>query len=259
MPTETQSKADSSAQSTGQSTAPPQASTNQAAAPTEGQTGRTRTQAEFDKMQSKKDTEIRNLRTSLRAAETRVSDLEDTEASLKDKLVSLQSEVEQGVPADAKEYRSQLQKREDAIAKRERDFKKERSQWDADLAERDDKERKTLAESLADKYGVDVDALLGFEDPKEMKAYALDNMDPTKLQSASSGESSTSTKAEGQSNIAGKDVKPDPKPAVISATSAGGEVSDAQFWKQYGTPGYVPTAADHKRAKDIRDKTLRGG
>jgi hypothetical protein len=207
MPNETQLPAAGSAQSKGQSTASPAASTGQPDAPTEGQTGRTFTKAEFDKMQSKKDKEIAELRASLRAAETRVVDLEDTRESLKDKLVSLQSEVDQGVPDDVKEYKTQLLKREEALKKAERDYKKERSQWDADLADRDMNERKSLAQTLADKYGVDVNVLADFDSPEKMKAYALDNMDPTKFAAPASGETPTSIET---------------KPAVVPPTTQGG-------------------------------------
>jgi hypothetical protein len=210
MTSTTQSTADGAAQSKGGQAASQQASTDQAGAPPEGQTGRTFTKAEFDTMQSKKDREIRDLRASLRAAETRTSDLEDTAESLKDKVLSLQSEVDKGIPDDVKDYKTQLQKREEALKKAERDFKKDRSQWDTDLAERDETERKSLAQTLADKFGVDASTLLGFDSPEKMKAYALDNMDPTKLQSATSGESSTST---------------EPKPAVVPASASGGGTS----------------------------------
>jgi hypothetical protein len=209
MPNPTQSTADGAVQSKGGQAASQQASTDQAGAPPEGQTGRTFTKAEFDTMQSKKDKEIRDLRASLRAAETRTTDLEDSNESLKGKFESLQSEVDQGIPDDVKEYKTQLQKREEALKKAERDFKKDRSQWDTDLAERDENERKSLAQTLADKYGVDASMLLGFDSPEKMKAYALDNMDPTKLSPGTSESTTTSTKTE-------------PKPTVISPGNEGG-------------------------------------
>lgn len=177
MPNATQSADDGSMQSKGQSNASSAASAGQSDASPEGQKERTFTKVEFDKMQSKKDREIAELRASLRAAETRASDLEDTRESLKDKLASLQTEVDQGVPDDVREYRTQLQKREESLKKAEREYKKERAQWDADLAERDMNERKSLAQTLADKYGVDVNELFGFDTPEKMKAYALDHMD----------------------------------------------------------------------------------
>jgi len=210
MSSTTQSTAAGSAQSKGQSSASPAASTSQTDASTEGQTERTFTKAEYDKMQSKKDKEIAELRASHRAAENRVTILEDANESLKDKFVSLQSEVDQGVPDDVKEYKTQLQKREEALKKAERDYKKERAQWDADLAERDGNERKSLAQTLADKYGVDVNVLADFDSPEKMKAYALDNMDPTKFAAPASGETSTSIEA---------------KPPVISAAASGGGTS----------------------------------
>lgn len=207
-----QSPDNGSGQSKGQSTATPTASTGQSDASTEGQSVRTFTKTEYDKMQSKKDKEIAELRASHRAAENRVTILEDANESLKDKLVSLQSEVDQGIPDDVKEIRSQIQKREEALRKAERDYKKERSQWDADLAERDGNERKSLAQTLADKYGVDVSVLNDFDSPEKMKAYALDNMDPTKFASPAPGETSTSTKTEA-------------KPPIVPAGTGGGGTS----------------------------------
>lgn len=211
MPT-TQSDAGGSAQSKGGQAAPQQASTNQATAPTEGQTGRTFTKAEFDKMQSKKDAEIRDLRASVRAAETRTGDLEDTIESLKGKVVSLQSEVDQGIPDDVKEYRSKSEKERDTDKKALRDANKEISRLTGLLDGHESAGRQNEAQKLADKYGVEVSALLEFDTTESMKAYALDNMDPTKLQSATSGESSTSTKTE-------------PKPAVVPAGASGGGTS----------------------------------
>jgi len=252
MPNATQSQADGSAQSKGQSTASPEASTNQVAAPTEGQAGRTFTKAEFDKMQSKKDREIADLRASLRAAETRATDLEDAAESLKEKVVLLQSEVDNGIPDDVKEYRSKTEKERESDRKAIREANREINRLTQLLDNHESAGRQSEAQKLADKYGVDVNALLEFDTTEKMKAYALDNMDTTKFATpAETQEKAASTVVES--------VKPEPKPAVVSATNAGGEVSDAQFWKAYGQPGFDPTPADHKRAKELREKMIRGG
>ncbi len=252
MPNETQLKAGGSAQSKGQSTASPGASTNQAEAPTEGQTGRTYSKAEFDKMQSKYQKQINDLTASLRASETKVSDLEDTAESLKEKVVSLQTEVEHGIPDDVKEYRSKSEKDFDAAKKSLREANREVARLQGLLDGHEAAGRQETAQTLADKFGVEVDVLLGFDTTEKMKAYALDNMDPAKIKAEPPGKP-------GDTPPAGDTAPPAPKPAVIPATSSGGETSDAQFWKQYGERGYNPTAADHKRAKELRDKMIRGG
>jgi hypothetical protein len=111
-----------------------------------------------------------------------------------------------------KEYKTQLLKREEVLKKAERDYKKDRAQWDADLAERDGNERKSLAQTLADKYGVDVNVLADFDSPEKMKAYALDNMDPTRIAVPATGETSTSTNDEA-------------KPSIVPAGTGGGGTS----------------------------------
>jgi len=250
MPNETQLKAGGSVQSKGQSQASPDASTNQAEASTEGQTGRTYTKAEFDKMQSKYQKQINDLTASLRASETKASDLEDKVESLQDKAVSLQAEVERGIPDDVKEYRSKSEKDFEAAKKSLREANREVARLQGLLDGHEAAGRQETAQTLAHKFGVDVDVLLGFDTTEKMKAYALDNMDPAKAKTH--GET-------GEPPPAGDTSSPAPKPAVISATSSGGETSDAQFWKQYGERGYNPTPADHKRAKELRDKMIRGG
>lgn len=207
MPNETQSQTHDPLQSLKRSQmASSQASTDQGEASPEGQTGRTYTQAEVDKIQSKKDTELANERALRKAAENRLRVLEDTNESLKDQVVSLKSEIEKGVPEDSKEYRNQLVAREEKLKEDQRNWKREHASMIANFAEREERDRKELARSLADNYGVDIDALLGIEDSEKMKAYALDHIDVAKIVSKAQGQSTTTA---------------NPNPPVIPATNTG--------------------------------------
>ncbi len=170
-----------SQQSTVQSKASQKASGEDANASTDNKTGRTFTQDEWNKMQSNYQKQIRDLNTSLKAAQGELDDLKDTNEGLKDKVVSLQSEEDEGYPTDAKEALEKIRKREETHKKEVRDYKKERTEWDTALAQRDDEAKVSIANELAGKYGVDADVLLGFDSTEKMKVYALDNMDLGKL------------------------------------------------------------------------------
>jgi hypothetical protein len=146
--------------------------------------GRTYTQAEYDTMQSKKDKEISSERALRRAAESRVPDFEETIESLKDKVVSLQSQVDEGIPDDVKEYREKLSKKEAELGKRDREWKRERREWDEALAKANEEKKSSLAETLAKEFGIDVDALLALESQEEMKVYAVDHRDSSKIQTS---------------------------------------------------------------------------
>jgi septal ring factor EnvC (AmiA/AmiB activator) len=167
---------ESEQQSQGQSVkASPNASGNKL----EVSTGRTYTQDEWNKMQSAKDSEIRTLKTSLRATEGKLSKSEESIDSLTEDIAKLQSEVDSKIPEDSKEYRQQLTEKERKLERERKDYLKDKKEWESTLAEANRGKIEGVANALAAKFvGVDVNALLDFDDPDKMKAYVVDHYEP---------------------------------------------------------------------------------
>ena len=121
------------------------------------------------------------MQASLRAEQKKNTELADTVESLTDSVSSLQSEIDSKIPEDSKEFRQKLIEREKSFEKKQRDFNKSQKDWESTLAEANLSKRETEANALAIKFGVDVNELLALDDPKEMKVYAADHFDPSKL------------------------------------------------------------------------------
>ncbi len=230
-------------QSKEQSKASPKASDSA----TEASTGRTYTQDEFNKTQSNYQKQIRDLQASLRAEQKKNTELGETVESLTDSVASLQSEVDSKIPEDSKEYRQTLSEREKKLEREKRELTKNKKEWESTLDKTFESESTQQANALSIKFGVDVNELLGLdyskdkpeERFKEMKAYAVDHFDPTKLQ--------------------GKVEATEQKPPVITGNQAGSDMGDEGLWKKLADPKYTPSPSESKRAKQIYDKAMQGG
>uniref|UniRef100_A0A6M3IPX7 Scaffolding protein n=1 Tax=viral metagenome TaxID=1070528 RepID=A0A6M3IPX7_9ZZZZ len=175
------------------------------------------------------------------ALQSQLDDKTAIEETLKGQIADYHSQIEEGLTDDGKPMFTKLQK--DIIGLRERlarqtlEFQKRESE----LSKYKDTDRQNEATKLADKYGVNLDDLLGFKDVKEMKAYALDNFDPSKL-------------AQPQVEIKSEDEGKLPRVETPVTT---GELSDAAFWKRYGG-GAATSPEDDKRAQAIYKKATGG-
>lgn len=127
---------------------------------------------------------ISELESAKSTLESQVESLTTNEDVLKQTVADLHSQIEVGVPDDAKAIFNENQKLKVSVREREAKIKRELEMSKSELARFKDVERKQLAENLSAKYGVDTDTLMTFKDVKDMKAYALDNMDVSKFKPA---------------------------------------------------------------------------
>jgi hypothetical protein len=144
------------------------------------------------------------------------------EETYKTHLADVSSQLEAGVPEDAKKLFEDYQKLKFSFNEAKIKAKKEVELTKAQLAKYLDVERKQTALTLAQRYSVDVNTLETFSDVKEMKAYALDNMDLSKL----------TPKPENQPE-ADKTNPVSKLPPVSSPTQKTGGGSDESFMRDY--------------------------
>ncbi len=209
---------------------------------------RTYTETEYGQMRSSMQAKINEAQKELReikaAHETLQGDLETAQR----RSATLEEEVNEAY-SDEKLKAAVLKLRKDKLEFEnfKSTFTKEKEEFDRIAKDTARKDQSVLAERLANQFGVDVNALMEFDTPEKMKAYALDNFDASKVVKAEPKEE-TPKPPEGE--------KLD-KPIIPTATSGG--LGDAEFWKAYGQPGFQASPADHKRAMEIKSKATQGG
>lgn len=149
------------------------------------------TETQWSEMRRKLQLNINGLEADNVALKDRVEELEGTNLDLTEKAKTLQAEIDDGIPTDAKEYLQKLRNREESQRKREAQFKKDTEPLVQRMAQENMAKKESLAKDLADKFGVDVDTLLSIDDPVKMKAYAVDNYTPGAANVGAPGNSSS--------------------------------------------------------------------
>jgi len=138
------------------------------------------------------------------------------------------------------------------VAKLTRDrssFQKEKDEFDGIVSQTANEKLDGMRHRLADEYGVSVDSLMEFSEPDKMEFFAWKNRTTDKTNAAPE---STPDKPE-------PGPEPPVAPAPVLPGIAGGGLGDAQLWQKIGQPGYKPTPDEFKRAKQLRDSSLKGG
>lgn len=205
------------------------------------------TEVQWSKMRKSMQDRINELESDRNTLSVHVDTLESDNDALKATVVDLKKEIDDGIPEEAADVVKAYHKRQSDLALKEAEHKRNVSKFEARIAEIDKTDRQELAQSLSEKFGVDIDELLSQPNPDAMKAYAADNFDSTKIRVEEPPK-----KVETEEKLEA--------PLVPTSTNIqGGELNDAAFWKTYGESGFNPTPEDHKRAKGIKDKALKGG
>jgi hypothetical protein len=193
---------------------------------------------------------INTLEADKTALETQSEDVE----VLKQIAEKLKAEIDEGIPSEAKEIYEKYAKKLAGLTEAEIRSRKDIKAKEEKLSVYEKKELSTLADELVKTFGVDKEALVGCKNETEMRVKA------TELYKPESAPKPVEQEVKGQEpakTVA--DAQPVTKvPALETAPSASGVLSDAEFWKSYGKMEH-PTSADHKRASEIRTKALKGG
>ncbi len=205
---------------------------------------RTYTETEYGQMRSSMQSKVNEAQRELRELKAAHTTLQEDLEAAQRRSASLEEEVNETY--DDEKLKTAILK----LRKEKLDFENIKSTFSRDKEEFDriakdaaGKDQTKLAERLASQFGVDVNALMEFDTPEKMKAYALDNFDSSRV-----------TKGETPKEPEGEKLD---KPITPVVTSGG--LGDDAFWKAYGQPGFNPTPDDHKRAKEIKNKALQGG
>ncbi len=139
------------------------------------------TESQWSKMRQSMQKRINELEVEKRTLSSQSEALESDNDSLKETVVSLKQEVDDGLPEEAKDVVSQYRKKLSDLVKKEAEHKQEKSKWESRMKEIDESDRMELAQTLSDKFGVGFDVLLEQSNPEKMKAYAVDNFDPSMI------------------------------------------------------------------------------
>ncbi len=203
------------------------------------------TEKQWSAMRHKMQSKINDLETTKGALESQVEDKDTNEEILREKLGKLQQEIDEGIPEDTKEVTKKYRERSDKLTEWEVKRKREFRKAEEAMAERNEEKRMELVQTLSEKYGVDADELLKFKDPKDMKAYALDNFDISKV---------VKPKEETGGESPGPEIEKLEKPVVPGMGAGGG--TKTTFTQGEIDSMDVKTFAQHREAVL---KALTGG
>jgi hypothetical protein len=189
----------------------------------------------------KLETEFLTLKADKLALESQVEDIE----VLKEQIATLHDLKTENLPAEAKEYIKLIASQKENEV---RGLKTLKPLMDR-LGKYENSAKETLVNDLSVDTGLSKETLMKFS------VEHLKEMQDTRA---------TKTETKGDETKVAEPVaetKPvDKMPSVeTGAIQAGGGQSDADFWKAYGQKGFAATPADHKRAKELYDKSIKGG
>jgi len=194
------------------------------------------------------ETENRELKAANSALELQVEDVK----VLKAQITELDELKTEGLPKEAKDYlKLKATLTEERIrGKSELDSLKTR------LATYETDNKNTLVERLAERTGMKREMLskLPLEHLKSLDADIPEQKKEAKTEPPADTKQLPAT--EGQQPPVTNDGKM--PPPELGGTPGSG-LSDADFWKAYGQPGFNPAPADNARAQQIYNRALSGG
>jgi hypothetical protein len=100
---------------------------------------------------------------------------------LADKVAQLTREIDEGIPAEAKDVVSRYNDRYNKLSQWEAGVRKDIAKHDEIIAEAMQIKLEREADRLSSKFGIDKETLLGLKDVGKMQAYAIENFDPAKF------------------------------------------------------------------------------
>ncbi len=150
---------------------------------------RTYTETEYGQMRKSMQTQINEAQKELRELKAAHSTLQEDLESAQRRAAVLEEEVNETYDDD-KLKAAVLKHRKEKLDFEgiKSTFSREKEEFDRIAKDTAKSDQDKLAERLATQFGVDVTALMEFDSPEKMKAYALDNFDASKVTRESEGE-----------------------------------------------------------------------
>ncbi len=181
MPSNTQQTA-TKAQHDGKQETPSDTSVASETSPDGDKAIRTYTETEYGQMRSKMQLEINEAKKELREIKAAHMTLQEDLETAQKRSTTLEEEANEAY-TDESLRAAVLKHRKDKLDWNniQSTFTREKEEFDRIAKETAKKDQDKLAERLAKQFGVDVNALLDFDTPEKMKAYALDNFDASKV------------------------------------------------------------------------------
>lgn len=143
---------------------------------------RTYTETEYGQMRQKMQTQINDAQKELRELKAAHSTLQEDLETAQRRSATLEEEVNEAYDDDKlKAAVLKFRKEKLDLENIKSTFSRDKEEFDRIAKDAASKDQVKLAEKLATQYGIDVNALMEFDTPEKMKAYALDNFDASKV------------------------------------------------------------------------------